>query len=394
MRIPTSNLFDVLTNVPCLSAYAYCLARDYERGFAQVHTKLLGNDSMKMTGRLSFNSTVSQGTQIGGLENVILFDEMNGHLREEAAIRRVKLTTPTRVEMSVWGQPRVLRLARCPLFPPRDTLETSTIQMLRLSFRNGVSILLQFGHFAHPKPFRCGCSRIDRKLNVQTRLSGKSPFDLAHWQKVAAEKYPHGLPKPFSSDPTQWLFNGHPNGADQPLQVAVARLLGYQWPRQTGSSFPDCPALGPDGLEKLADDDGIVCLPSVRGEAPAAERLRQLLAAAYGKDWKAHTELELIRASGSEATDLEEWLRNDFFEQHCDYFPAAPVRLAHLGRPQAGRFPRAGELSHAGRRQRQRPADVGKPDAQLPGRLDHARKKTASSAGKKARTNGWPRRWP
>ena len=54
----------------------------------------------------------------------------------------------------------------------------------------------------------------------------------------------------------------------QPLHVAVARLLGYQWPRQTGSSFPDCPALGPDGLEKLADDDGIVCVPAVRGEPP------------------------------------------------------------------------------------------------------------------------------
>ena len=76
---------------------------------------------------------------------------------------------------------------------------------------------------------------------------------------MAAEKYPHGLAKPFSSDPTQWLFNGHPAGGDQPLHVAVARLLGYQWPRQTGSSFPDCPALGPDGLEKHADNDGMVC---------------------------------------------------------------------------------------------------------------------------------------
>jgi len=106
--------------------------------------------------------------------------------------------------------------------------------------------------------------------------------------------------------------------------VAVARLLGYQWPRQTGSSFPDCPALGPDGLEKLADDNGIVCLPSVRGEEPAAERLRKLLAVAFGKDWKAQTELELIRASGSDAADLEEWLRNDFFEQHRDLFHQRP----------------------------------------------------------------------
>jgi hypothetical protein len=62
----------------------------------------------------------------------------------------------------------------------------------------------------------------------------------------------------------------------------------------------------------------------VRGESPAAERVRQLLQAAYGKDWKAHTELELIRASGSDAADLEEWLRNDFFEQHCDIFQQRP----------------------------------------------------------------------
>ena len=81
---------------------------------------------------------------------------------------------------------------------------------------------------------------------------GPTPWDeqgshaLAYWQKVAAEKYPNGLPKPHSDDPTQWLFNGHPRGSDAPLQVAVARLLGYRWPRQTGSSFPDCPALGPD----------------------------------------------------------------------------------------------------------------------------------------------------
>ncbi len=102
---------------------------------------------------------------------------------------------------------------------------------------------------------------------------------------MAAEKYPHGLPKPFSSDPTQWLFNGHPKGSDQPLHVAVARLLGYQWPRQTGSSFPDCPALGPDGLEKLADEDGIVCLSATKGEAPAAERLRELLVPRLGQDW-------------------------------------------------------------------------------------------------------------
>lgn len=179
-------------------------------------------------------------------------------------------------------------------------------------------------HFCKSPEYSLEVRKVDQAIKVTNVTLLKVPFDLAHWQKVAAEKYPNGLPKPFSSDPTQWLFNGHPKAADQPLQVAVARLVGYQWPRQTGSSFPDCPALGPDGLEKLVDDDGIVCLPSVRGESPAAERVRQLLQAAYGKDWKAHTELELIRASGSDAADLEEWLRNDFFEQHCDIFQQRP----------------------------------------------------------------------
>ena len=149
------------------------------------------------------------------------------------------------------------------------------------------------------------------------------PFDLAYWQKVAAEKYPHGLPKPFSSDPTQWLFNGHPAGADQPLHVAVARLLGYQWPRQTGSSFPDCPALGPDGVEELADADGIVCLSAAKGEAPGAERLRALLSQALGK-FDLSALLATAGPKGSKSKTLEDWLREEFFEQHCGIFHNRP----------------------------------------------------------------------
>ncbi|MCG2739618.1 MAG: BREX-1 system adenine-specific DNA-methyltransferase PglX, partial [Syntrophaceae bacterium] len=128
--------------------------------------------------------------------------------------------------------------------------------------------------FCSSPEFYKAVRNIDQKLNVTNATLVKVPFDLAYWQKVSAEKYPNGLPKPHSDDPTQWLFNGHPKGSGQPLQVAVARLLGYRWPRQTGSFFTDCPALGPDGLETFADDDGIVCLNSVKGEEPAAERLR------------------------------------------------------------------------------------------------------------------------
>jgi len=153
----------------------------------------------------------------------------------------------------------------------------------------------------------------------------KVPFDLAHWRNVAGEKYPSGLPKPHSNDSTQWLFNGYPKGADRPLQVAVGRLLGYRWPRETGSAFPDCPALGPDGLEKFEDDDGIVCLPALKGEAPAAARLRDVLAAAFGKDWSAAKQAELLaQQSGFAGSTLEDWLQDGFFEQHCELFHQRP----------------------------------------------------------------------
>jgi hypothetical protein len=180
--------------------------------------------------------------------------------------------------------------------------------------------------FCLSEEFRSSLRAIDQSLKITCKTLVKVPFDLTHWQKVAAEKYPNGLPKPFSSDPTQWLFNGHPAGADQPLHVAVARLLGYQWPRQTGLSFPDCPALGPDGLEKLGDADGIVCLSATKGEAPGAERLRALLAQAMGK-----FDINALLASagpggkkGSKSQTLDDWLRDEFFEQHCDIFHHRP----------------------------------------------------------------------
>jgi hypothetical protein len=164
--------------------------------------------------------------------------------------------------------------------------------------------------------------KLDKKAGVTNATLVKVPFDLAHWQKVAAEKYPNGLPKPYSSDPTQWLFNGHPKDSDQPLHVTLPRLLGYRWPRQTGSSFPDCPALDPDGLEAFADADGIVCLPPINREAPAAARLRHLLAAALGT----YDERALLAAADpkGKAKTLEDWLRDEAFEQHCALFHDRP----------------------------------------------------------------------
>lgn len=185
--------------------------------------------------------------------------------------------------------------------------------------------LLAMWCFLSSEDYRFEVRKLDNKVGVTPATLAKVPFDLAHWQKVAAEKYPNGLPKPFSNDPTQWLFNGHPHKSDSPLQVAVARLLCYQWPRQTGSSFPDCPELGPDGLEKHADDDGIVALSPINREEAAAARVRALLKSAYGAEWQdGVTERQLLADAGHSGVTLEDWLRDSFFEEHCKLFHHRP----------------------------------------------------------------------
>jgi hypothetical protein len=62
----------------------------------------------------------------------------------------------------------------------------------------------------------------------------------------------------------------------------------------------------------------------VRGEAPAAERLRALLAAAYGKEWSSAKLDELLNTVDYAGSNLEDWLRNGFFEQHFKLFHHRP----------------------------------------------------------------------
>jgi hypothetical protein len=78
-----------------------------------------------------------------------------------------------------------------------------------------------------------------------------------------------------------------------------------------------------DGLEPFADADGIVCLAALKGEPPAAERLRTLLAAAYGREWSSEKMSELLSSVGHRGT-LDAWLRDGFFRRHCDVFYKRP----------------------------------------------------------------------
>ena len=203
-------------------------------------------------------------------------------------------------------------------------------------------------------PIWCYCSsaeyatnvrKIDQKLNVTNATLVKVPFDVEKWSKVAEERYPNGLPAPYSDDATQWIFHGHPcasviwNGEskttavaklredDSVLQVAVARLLGYQWPAELDPEMELAPEMR-EVMKKnadfvgLIDDDGIVCIPAVRGEKTAAKRLEAILHKAYGDEWTSSVEQNLLKAV--KAKDLESWLRDKFFDQHCKLFQHRP----------------------------------------------------------------------
>ncbi len=165
--------------------------------------------------------------------------------------------------------------------------------------------------------------KLDKKVAVARKSVASAPFDVEHWRTIATQKYPDGFPKAHSHDATQWLFNGHPRGSQQSLQVAVARLVGYQWPRQTGSSFLDCPAVGEDGLEQFVAEDGIVCLGALQGHRAGVDRLSKLLAEAFPQEWPDNLQ-HLLKQSGTKSGTLETWLRDEFFAQHCDVFHNRP----------------------------------------------------------------------
>ena len=219
---------------------------------------------------------------------------------------------------------------------------------LRCSAKNAELGLAAIWCFCSSPKYNEAVRRIDQTLKVTNGTLAKVPFDLDHWTKVAAEKYPKGLPEPYTDDPTQWIFHGHPCGSvvwneekkwpahgllrtdDTVLHVAVARLLGYRWPAELDDNMELADTSSANGsivakaLASFADEDGIVCISPVRGEASAADRLLNLLAAAYGDAWSNDTLAALLKSAGHAGKTLETWLREKFFAQHCKLFKHRP----------------------------------------------------------------------
>ncbi len=244
-----------------------------------------------------------------------------------------------------------------------------------------VSLTPAIWSFCSSSDYQLGIRAIDQSIKVTNATLGKVPFDELKWVTESGFRYPNGLPKPYSDDPTQWIFHGHPCGSvvwdenakwtahgplrtdDTVLQVAVARLLAYRWPAELDADKVNCEAregalgqmeladeqrewvnrceaLSPTPLpagEGLIDEDGIVCIPPVRGEATGNDRLLNLLAAAYnhfpspsGRGvggegfWSNDILAKLLKSADHAGKTLETWLRDKFFAQHCKLFHHRP----------------------------------------------------------------------
>lgn len=198
------------------------------------------------------------------------------------------------------------------------------------------------GAFLTSKNYREEVRKIDQKVSVTAATLTKVAFDLETWKQRASEKFPNGLPEPFSDDPTQWLFHGHPLGARRgtSLHVALARLVGYRWPAETNSKIR-LSRQAQDWVAKAAklpdpDGDGLLPLCPVAGKRALADRLREYLSAVFGSDWSDELERRLIAESdealdGKSARDgsIEGWLRDRAFRQHCTLFYQRPF-LWHI----------------------------------------------------------------
>jgi hypothetical protein len=256
--------------------------------------------------------TVRSSTPYAGRENILMWDEGRGELYDYvveklgangvgAWLRGIDLEKPGVVVSSMRHLPITLST--------QDLFDNNCAVVVP----NNVSDLPALWAFMKSEEYAKLVRAIDPKLNVTNSTLAKVPFDLERWRKIAAEEYPEGLPAPLSNDPTQWLFNGEIPTSSEPLQVAIARLLGYSWPDQSG-----------DDLESLADEDGIVVLPPVAGEKSAAERVRALLARSHGARWSTSKLDSVLNGAQGKAGDLEGWLRDSYFKHHARTFNNRP----------------------------------------------------------------------
>ncbi|MFK4850185.1 Eco57I restriction-modification methylase domain-containing protein [Microbacterium sp. ZW T6_19] len=251
-------------------------------------------------------SSVNRTTSFGGRDQIIWWETGGGWIpNERAGIKG----------SAAWGKLGVAVSQMGALAVTRYTGEIFDMNTA-VVFPHDDADLPTLWAYLSSREYAPSVRDIDDALKITNATLVKVSFDRERWQNVADERGP--LPAPHSNDPTQWLFRGDVMTSEHPLQVAVARLLGYRWPDQQ-----------PDALDQFADADGIASMQPLPGEPDLVTRLRKLLEAAYGDDWSSARERTLVTEAGGANGRLDDWLRDVFFAQHVKVFDNRPF-LWHI----------------------------------------------------------------
>jgi Eco57I restriction-modification methylase len=301
-----------------VESYQGAVTGDLERFTAFVWEVIVTGNTWE-----PFRTAIETADHDNGLMCAIRWEGGNGQLAEYARESRKQLHDMHESGQRAWGQLGIAVNRMTNLLCTRYTGMKFDNNVAVLVLRSGDHLLPVLA-FCSSEDFPRAVRALDQTLKVTNQTLRKVPFDLPQWEEKAGELWPDGVPVPPSSDPTQWVFDGKPNHSNTPLHVAMCRLLDFRWPRQAGVGFVDHPSFGPDGLEKHADVEGITCLASLQGERPATERLRALLSDAFGSEWSAAKQNELLTQVGYAGKALGEWLRDAFFQQHCELFHHRP----------------------------------------------------------------------
>ncbi|MNL00741.1 hypothetical protein D3C87_1211820 [compost metagenome] len=331
--------FSTLNAKTRLSSAAWCLAGimngDTPRFVRNVWEVKPGKDWTYL------QSTTDGNAFSGGYSTVIYYDSEHGHLRELREIRRDRLHNSDERGNQVWGKRGIAvdQMASLAVNTYNGNKYDSNVAVIVPYEEKNLPAIVAF---CRSPEFAAEVRKIDKKLNVTNATFGKVPFDLLRWGQIATEDSQGCLPEPYSDDPTQWLFHGHPAkaSAGKALHVALARLCGYRWPAETDKEIHLSPEAR-DWTFKVAalpegDQDGLLAIESVAGEKPLADRLRAFLSEAFGTQWSDALERQLV-AKSDETLDnklakdgsLEAWLRDRAFRQHCALFNQRPF-LWHI----------------------------------------------------------------
>ncbi|MBK8405876.1 MAG: hypothetical protein IPL25_17960 [Saprospiraceae bacterium] len=81
---------------------------------------------------------------------------------------------------------------------------------------------------------------------------------------------------------------------------------------------------GVKSFNHLIDKDGIFCIPSDNTEHARSERLRDYLQQVFVREWINQTITLLLQIEGAKSTNLEAWLLDVYFVQHCKVFQNRP----------------------------------------------------------------------